>query len=161
MMAVISSLAGLILVVLILWEVFEALVLPQRVTRRFRLIRLFYRTTWGTWSTIALRIPAGERREGYLSVFGPLSLLVLFGFWATGLVFGFALLQWASGSQLSDRAGSSSGFATDLYMSGTTFFTLGLGDVTPQHALARAITVVEAGTGFGLLAMVIAYMPIL
>ena len=52
-------------------------------------------------------------------------------------------------------------FATDLYMSGTTFFTLGLGDVSPGTPVARLVTVVEAGTGFGFLAIVISYLPVL
>ena len=46
-------------------------------------------------------------------------------------------------------------------MSGTTFFTLGLGDIHPKGAVARLLTVVEAGTGFGFLAIVIAYFPVL
>ena len=46
-------------------------------------------------------------------------------------------------------------------MSGTTFFTLGLGDVVPRTALARAITVLEGGMGFAFLALVIGYLPIL
>jgi hypothetical protein len=46
-------------------------------------------------------------------------------------------------------------------MSGTTLFTLGLGDVTPVGQLGRALVVVEAGIGFGLLAGIISYLPIL
>ena len=52
-------------------------------------------------------------------------------------------------------------FFTDFYYSGTTFFTLGLGDVTPFGAAARAITVIEASIGFGMLALVIGYLPVL
>src|SRR5207253_11271954 len=48
-----------------------------------------------------------------------------------------------------------------LFMSGPTFFTLGLGDLPPHSVLARLTTVVEAGTGFGFLALVIAYVPVL
>ena len=50
---------------------------------------------------------------------------------------------------------------TDLYVSGTTLFTLGLGDVTPQSLLVRALIVVEAGTGLGFVALVIGYVPVL
>jgi hypothetical protein len=46
-------------------------------------------------------------------------------------------------------------------MSGTTFFTLGLGDVVPRTGAARALTVIEAGTGFAFLALVISYLPVL
>ncbi len=46
-------------------------------------------------------------------------------------------------------------------MSGTTFFTLGLGDVTPRAPLTRLVTAVEARTSFGFLAIVISYLPVL
>jgi Ion channel len=45
-------------------------------------------------------------------------------------------------------------------MSGTTLFTLGLGDVTPASSFSRVLAVVEAGLGFGFLALVISYLPI-
>ena len=48
---------------------------------------------------------------------------------------------------------------TDMYLSGTTFFTLGLGDVVPRSGLARLLVVAEAGFGFGFLAAVIGYLP--
>src|SRR5205823_4688769 len=50
---------------------------------------------------------------------------------------------------------------SDVYMSGTTFFTLGLGDVVPRTALAKTLTVIEAGTGFAFLAAVIGYFPVI
>jgi hypothetical protein len=89
-----------------------------------------------------------------------LTMLTLFGVWALGLVVGFGLLQWSVGSHLA-QVGGSAGLLTDLYMSGTTFFTLGLGDVSPASRIARLLTVVEAGMGFGFLAMVLAYLPVL
>jgi len=84
-------------------------------------------------------------------------LLVL---WAVTLVFGFALLHWSFGSHVFTANGQA-GFFTDFYYSGTTFFTLGLGDISPINAAARALTVVEASLGFGLLALVIGYFPVL
>ena len=158
-MNVLASLAGVAILVLVLWDAFEAIVLPRRVTRRFRLTRLFYRATWTPWAAVARRLRPGKVRESLLSAFGPLSLLLLLAVWAVGLTIGFALLQW-SGHSLEDSARGSS-FATDLYMSGTTFFTLGLGDVIPHGARARALTVLESGTGFGFLAVVIGYLPVI
>jgi len=55
--------------------------------------------------------------------------------------------------------GSQPSFETDIYLSGTTFFTLGLGDVVPHSGLSRALVVTEAGFGFGFLAAVIGYLP--
>jgi len=93
-------------------------------------------------------------------VFGPLSLILLIGLWALGLIIAFAFLHWGLGSQVTGSDGRS-GFGVDLYMSGTTFFTLGLGDVIPRTALARALTVVESGMGFAFLALVIGYVPLI
>jgi ABC-type multidrug transport system fused ATPase/permease subunit len=159
-MFVLMGITGVLLMVVVLWDVFETIVLPRRVTRRFRLTRAFYRLIWNPWSAIARKIHKSKRRETFLSIFGPLSLLMLLVVWAVTLVFGFALLHWAFGSHIS-LANGQPGFLTDLYYSGTTFFTLGLGDIAPINPAARAMTVIEASLGFGLLALVIGYFPVL
>jgi hypothetical protein len=136
------------------------MILPRRVTRRVRFTRGFYRLTWRPWVFLAKLIRKPKRRETYLSLFGPLSLLVLLATWAGGIIFGYAAVQWGLHTQLNiPEAGLS--FGTYLYLSGTTFFTLGYGDVTPLAPLGRSIEVIEAGTGFGLLAIVIGYLPVL
>ena len=149
--------AGALWAVVMMWDAFEALVLPRRVTRRLRPTRMFYRATWRMWSAVARRMRPGGRRETYLSFFGPLSLLVLMAVWAASLVAAFALLQ--TGSALNVRGGGS--FTDHLYLSGETFFTLGLGDVTPVTRVGRALVVIEAGVGFAFLALVIGYLPVL
>ncbi len=159
-MPVLAAFGGVTLILLILWDAFEAIVLPRRVMHKWRLARFFYRTSWALWSTIARRIEATKRRESYLSFYGPLSVLILLVIWALAMVFGFALVQWGLGSAISGTSGRR-GFVWDLYFSGSTFFTLGLGDLVPQSVSARVFTIVEAGLGFGFLAMVIGYLPIL
>jgi hypothetical protein len=135
-------------------------VLPRRVTQRVRLTRIFYHLTWSPGAAAARRWRPGARREQFLSLYGPFSVLALLLTWALLLIFGFALLHWGFGSRVraDDQPGS---FWTDVYLSGTTFFTLGIGDVTPTTNAGRVITVLEAGAGFGVLALVIGYMPIL
>jgi len=160
-MTTLAAAAGIALILLVLWEGFETIVLPRRVTRQIRLTRLFYRATWKPWVVILGVIPSSKRRETYLGFYGPLSLLGLLAVWAVTLVLGFALVHWAFGSHLNVPSGTDADFWTDLYLSGTTFFTLGLGDVTPQGPLARFLTVVESGTGFAFLALVIGYLPTL
>src|SRR5439155_10540484 len=144
----------------VLWDAFESIVLPRRVTRRWRLARLFYRLTWTLWAAVARRIGSRARRESFLGIFGPLSLLLLLALWAASLVLGFGALHWSLGTTLHTLDAPSS-FGTYLYLSGTTFFTLGLGDVAPRGPLARGLTVVESGVGFGFLALVIGYFPVL
>ncbi len=151
---------GIALVVLVLWDAFETMVLPRRVDRRFRLARMFFRALWYPWRAAARRIAHVAPREWLLGIFGPLSILLLFVFWAVALTFGFALIYQSPGMHLV-VGGHSVNFGTAIYMSGTTFVTLGLGDVSPTTGVARATTVIEAGTGFGFLALVIGYLPVL
>ncbi|HEV7858203.1 MAG TPA: potassium channel family protein [Pyrinomonadaceae bacterium] len=160
-MTILIAVVGCLFIFVVLLDAFEAIVLPRRVTRRLRLTVLFYTMTWQPWAAIARRIGKRKRREAYLSFFGPLSLIVLLMVWAVGLILGFAFLHWALGSEINMAKGSATGFSTDLYLSGTTFFTLGLGDIVPVTPLARAVTVIEAGTGFGFLAIIIGYLPVI
>src|SRR5712664_3770332 len=150
--------AGVAIFLIIIWDAFEAIILPRRVTRRFRLTRLFYKTTWTTWKFIIGLVSSRKGRETLLGFFGPISLLILVGVWAVGLVLSFGLMQYGAGSAVV-MTGAQPGFWTDLYLSGTTFFTLGLGDVLPRSGLSRALVVAEGGFGFGFLAAVIGYLP--
>ncbi|HKF26505.1 MAG TPA: potassium channel family protein [Candidatus Acidoferrum sp.] len=154
-----AFLAGVAVVISVVWDAFEVIVLPRRVTRRFRLSRFFYRNLWHLWKTLARLIPAKKVRESAFGIFGPISLLILVAVWAIGLVYGFALMQYGAGSALNVALSGTKSFWTDIYLSGTTFFTLGLGDVVPRSGLARALIVSEAGLGFGFLAGVIGYLP--
>jgi len=159
-MKLLVGILGLLLLFATLWDAFETIILPRRVTRPFRIVRVFYQFTWKFWAGAGKMFRSKKSRETHLSYYGPLSLLMLFTTWALLLIFTFAMLHWAAGSAIT-MSGTASTFRTDLYMSGTTFFTLGLGDVTPRTALARVITVSEAGMGFGFLAIVISYLPTL
>src|SRR5262249_31079655 len=122
--------AALVLIALVLVDAFEAMVLPRRVAHAYRLARLFYQGGWAAWRTAAGLLRPGRRRQPFLSVFGPLSLLALLALWAAGLVSGFALLHWALETPfitLASGAAVPGSLTTCLYFSGVTFFTLGYG----------------------------------
>lgn len=159
-MTYIAGFAGLVLVAILLWDAYETILLPRRLPADIRVSRLVLRSLWLTWRALGGRFRESKGRELFLSYFAQLSLIALLGVWAAGLVVGFAAMQWAIGTHLQAPTGIE-GFAADLYMSGTTFFTLGLGDVIPMSAPARILTVIEAGLGFVFLAMMISYVPVL
>jgi len=158
-MRLLAIIPGIALIVAILWDAFETIILPRRVTRRFRLASAFYRTVWTPWSALARSLHKAKRREELLGLFGPLSLLMLLTLWAVGLILGYAILHWSLGAHLNVSARPT--FAEDLYLSGVTFFTLGYGDIVPMSAIGRMLAVIEAANGFGLLAIVIGYLPVL
>ena len=111
------------------------------------------------------RIKSRTVREQVYSVFGPVSLLLLLGLWAGLLIVGFGLIYFALGSPFADGLHVPDGvwgpIFKDLYVSGTTLFTLGLGDVTPMTRWVRGLLVVESGTGLGFVALVIGYLPVI
>ncbi len=151
---------GLALLATVLWDAFETVVLPRHVSRAYRLARAFFRGSWRFWTLLAGRIHSLKRRETYLSFFGPLSMLLLLAFWAAMLILAFSMLLWSRGAVIGSPRGNSA-YRLDLYFSGSTFFTLGFGDVIPVTTVGRILAVAEAGTGFGFLAIVIAYLPTL
>src|SRR5437763_2152197 len=159
-MRILAVIFGSVLILLVALDAFETIVLPRRVTRRLRLAQLFYRTIRLGWKSLGHLVRAGARRDAFLGYAGPLSLLALFVFWAVLFVFGFGLLLWGLALPL-NAPDKTISFPTYLYLSGTTFFTLGLGDVTPLAGTARLLVVIEVALGFIFLALVISYVPII
>ena len=157
--SIVAVVFGLAIIWAVLRDAFETVVLPRRVTRQFKLTAWFYRRTWIPWARVARRIKTTSRQQNFLGYFGPLSLILLLGFWAAGLILGFALIQFGIGGheQLNQEPLT---FGRILYHSGETFFTLGYGDIVPTSGAARALSVIEAGMGFAFLGVVIGYIPV-
>ncbi|MGI9068158.1 MAG: potassium channel family protein [Pyrinomonadaceae bacterium] len=141
-MRLLAIIPGMALILVILWDAFETIILPRRVTRRLRLTSVFYLTMWSICSGLVRAMRNRKRREEYLGTFGPLSLLLLLALSALGLILGYAMLLWAVDKPLNISAADTN-FGTYLYLSGVTFFTLGYGDVAPLLPLGRALVVVE------------------
>jgi hypothetical protein len=162
----VAVVAGLICCLGVALDAFQTIILPRRPSGRFRITQLFYVLTWKPWAGVAARIRMKRMREQMYSIYGPLSLILLLMFWAILLILGFALFFFAMGSPFSDgmrspNGGELSRFATDLYVSGTTLFTLGLGDVVPRALPVRTLIILESGVGLGFVALVIGYLPVL
>ena len=158
-MRIVTMVAGIACLFAVLLDAFQTIILPRRASGRFRLTRVFYIVTWKPWVFFARRLRDPRRRESAFSYYGPLSLIFLLVVWAGAMVIGFALIFYSLGSPFNDST-QGPGLRSDLYVSGTTIFTLGLGDVTP-HGFARELIILEAGTGFGFLAVVMGYFPVL
>src|SRR5271165_4705826 len=157
--SIVATLFVLAVIWVVLLDAFETVVLPRRVRRHFKLTAWFYRQTWIPWRWLARHIRTTARQQNFLGYFGPLSLILLLGFWATGLISGFALVQYGIGGH-EQLSGEPLTFGRILYHSGETFFTLGYGDIVPTSGGARALSVFEAGMGFAFLGVVIGYIPV-
>ena len=153
-----AGVVGVALVAATLVDAFEVMLLPRRVSRRLRFVRAYFGGTWRAWAFASRGLPS-DVRGTFLSLYGPLSMLGLFAVWMAALIAGFGVLHWVAAG--GGRIAGAPSLLTELYFSGVTFFTLGYGDVTAHTHLGRALSVAEAGLGFGLIAVVIGYLPVL
>jgi hypothetical protein len=151
---------GIALIIAVLWDALEMIILPRTVARRFGLSSLFIELIWKFFRLTGNKLSSKSPwRERLLGAFGPVSLLILIAVWAWLLIFSYALLAWGFGVELT--GGGDNSFPVHMYASAVTFFTVGYGDVTTTTAIGRTLSVIEASMGFGFLALVIGYIPVL
>ena len=129
-MHVAAFVAGLICCLGVALDAFQTIILPRRPTGRFQITRLFFIATWAPWVAMAEHTSNKKVREQIYSVYGPLSLLMLLFLWALLLISGFGLFYFSVHVPLSDTvyvhpSNEWAQLGTDLYLSGTTLFTLG------------------------------------
>src|SRR5690242_15886792 len=106
---------GTVLVAVVLWDAFEVMLLPLPIRRNLRFVMLLVRGTWRFWRLIAQHLVGVERRERFLGIYGPLSLVLLMVAWVIMLIVGFGLIHFALWPSTIVQA---------IYFSGTTFFTI-------------------------------------
>ena len=65
-MQILAALVGILLVAIVLRDSFETIILPRRVSARFRVSKIFYRATWKPWKAAGRRMRLGDWRETFL-----------------------------------------------------------------------------------------------
>ena len=156
-MKVLEAAFGLLLVCVVLGEAFETMLLPRRIRRPFRFIALYFRITWGSWAIVGRRLRPGTIKDGFLSVYGPLSVVLLLAFWVAGLILGFGIFQWAVQSGMP----KSPGLGGTIYLSAASLFTADSVDIHPLTRLAKSTAVFEGGAGLAFMTVTIGYLPVL
>ena len=153
---VLAVVAGLAVVLATASDSVSTLVTTRRRRGRHWPTQVFYRRTWRAWMALGRR--AGpELREGFLAVYGPLSLLGLLVTWVVLLVAGWGAVWWG----LRSGVPGVDDYLDAVYFAGVGFFTVGFGDLVPTGGLARLLVLVEAFMGLVTMALVIGYLPTL
>jgi hypothetical protein len=144
----VALVAGIAIVLLTVWSVFTSLVLPRAASSR--MMRGLARILGGSARWLAPRLPSYEVRDRVLSVVGPATMVTLFAIWLSLILLGFSLMiWWDSGVDFLDAVG----------VAGSSITTLGF--ATARGAGARALEILAAGIGLGVVALEIAYLPAL
>src|SRR5256886_14232158 len=145
-MRAVAAVAGVILIALMLAEFFVTFMLPRRVRRDPRIARGLNRALWVPWRAFSRRLSASSA-DTALGFFGPLALVSQLLIWTVGLIIGFALLEWAA-------VGGNFGHGL-LFSSGLFLSAEGASGSTTIHVIA----LFEAAIAFGVLFIVIGYLP--
>jgi len=146
------SVAGGVLVVLVLRELFHTLWHPSG---RGRLSRWVTGAVW----RLSRR---SHRRTGQVALIGPLSLLLVVLSWCVLTVVGWALVYWPHLPEgFSFSPGLQPGARTDLldaaYLSLVALTTLGFGDIVPTDGWLRIAVPLEALIGFAILTAAVSW----
>lgn len=142
-MELVAMLIGIVIIVLIVWEVFKDLFHPAHSGAL---------SDWVGRRLFALL----RRRRSLLPLAGPLTLVTVIGSWVLMLVLGFGLVYYGSfpegfRTSTGDVPPGSPQLLSALYFSFETLITLGYGDIVPDALPLRFVATTQALIGFGLL----------
>jgi hypothetical protein len=146
--------AGAALVILIVCDAVGTLVVTQGQSGAWRPTRLWYGLTWRAVRASVIRLPR-RLGDGLLNVYPAVSLLGLLVVWLSGLVVGWTLIYRALG----ESPDGATDWGTLFYYAGTSLLTPAFG--TAHDTSTRLLSLVEALTGLGTIALLISYLPAL
>jgi hypothetical protein len=149
---ILEAAAGLVIILLVFYDLFQTVVLPRPAVNKVQLGRLIIRPMWRVWRWVSRRTSRDEPREARLAAFAPLALLMLFGVWGGTLVLGYALVADGLAGQFRPAAPD---YGTAVYISATTLVPLSYGDFVPEGTAARVLIIAESATGVALAAFAI------
>lgn len=137
---------GLLLLLPVLDSAMRTFVLPRAVSPI--LTRSVFLGLRAAFDLVAGRCRTYDSRDRIMALYAPLGLLVLPFVWMVIVIVAFTAIFHGLGV---------SGFEHAFEMSGSSLFTLGF--VRPPDLATTTVAFVEAATGLGLLALLIAYLP--
>jgi Ion channel len=154
-----SILVGFLFVAAALNDVFQSVIVPRAVGRKYRISFLVWRSLWKLWPRMGWAMYHNDdKREDFLALFAPFTLVLLLLIWAVTLIVGYGLVFW----------GLRGGFIPPLhslgqaiYFSGTSALTIGYGDIVGRTAAPRAFSIVAGLSGFSVLSITTAYLFLL
>jgi hypothetical protein len=153
-MEAVAILAGVFVLGLTLWDVFQTVVVPRPSPGLFRLAGHVIGRSWSLVRAVGKRL-SDEKRDLVYGTFGPAAAIVLLVVWLLGIALGYALILYGIRDQLQPVPEN---FGTALYFSATSVLTLGFGDFVANGTLARILVITSAASGLGVVALVVTFL---
>lgn len=152
-MDALTFVAGAMLLGIVLWDIFQTIVVPRPTPGRARLARYVIPPTWRLWRAIGTR--GGSTRDTFLGLYAPGAAILLFVLWLALIILSYGLMLYADRAQVSPPLGS---LLEALYFAGTAVLTLGFGEIVANGGVSRIVVIVAAATGLGVVALVITFI---
>jgi heme exporter protein D len=152
---IVIGIVGLLVVALILWDVFQSIVVPRPTPSRLRIARYIVVPSWKAWRALAVRTRRGLARDAMLGSFAPGAAIVLLLVWLAGLIVGYGLILYALRDELQP---SPPNVGAAIYFAGSSVLTLGYGDFVAMGGWSRLAVLTSAASGLGLVALVITFL---
>ncbi|HEX4213206.1 MAG TPA: potassium channel family protein [Candidatus Dormibacteraeota bacterium] len=146
---------GIVVVVGVLGDVFQAVVTPRPAAGRLRLSRYLQRILWAGCRWLALRRLLISRRDGILGGFGPALVLINLTAWILIMVVGFGLILLGMRYEITPRPDN---LLTTSYLAASSLLTIGFGDYVATTAVSRAVTLAAGASGLAVFALVITFL---
>lgn len=146
------ALIGSLIIFVVVADIFQSVVVPRRTPRTLKVSSLLIKLLWVPWRHLSFRVK--KRREYMLSIFAPMSLMILLTFWVIALIIGFGLILYALQHQIQP---SFSDLKSAFYVAGTSLFTLGFGDYVAVGS-ARVVVLTAGGCGLAVMSLVITFL---
>jgi len=154
-MAILSSAAGTVMVLVALRDIFDTLFHPQG---RGIVSQGLIRAIWRAMRKLV------RRNHTLLSLSGPLAFVAVIAAWGALVVAGFALILWPhfpGGFVTIDGVDGEGGIGDALYLSMVNLTSLGYGDIVPVADALRFLGPLETLIGLGLLTASISWILLL
>jgi hypothetical protein len=145
--------AGALLLGIVLWDIFQTIVVPRPSPGRLRLARYAIPPTWRLWRAMGTR--GGRVNDTLLGLYAPGVAILLFALWLAVIILADGLMLLGVRDEMTPPLG---GLLEALYFAGTSVLTLGFGEIVANGGVARFIVLVGAATGLGVVALVITFI---
>jgi len=139
---------GAVIVIAVFDSALRTFVLPRGVSTTIS--RFVFVALRRVFDLLAREGRSYESRDRVMALYGPLSLFALVFFWMALVVAAFMFIYRG--------AFEVSTWSHAFELSGSSFFTLGFAG-TPSGVAANILVFIEASSGLGILALLIAYLP--
>jgi len=148
-------LAGAFCLGLVLWDVFQTIVVPRPTPGRFRITRYLIAPTWRAWRALGARARSDLARDQFYGLYAPAAVIMLLVAWLLLLTVGYGLVLFAVRA---DLVPAPADVFSSIYLGGNSILTLGSAGIAAVGPLGRLFTLLAAATGLGVVALSVTFL---